>query len=123
LLPVTAIRGRLYCLRHALASVPSASLLSRMRDGGDGALGARFRDEVVGVEPVALQRHEQVAGLQRAGVGVDPLHLHVAVAHELAAGPGGRLLKFEHGVHFLAPSAFAACARSENACFTPAISW
>ena len=94
-----------------------------VRDRGHRALVARLGDEVVGIEVVALERHEEVAGLQRAGVRVHALHFDGAVAHEAALHPGGGALEVEHAGHFLALSAACACAWSENGCLTPAISW
>ena len=105
LLPVTAISGSLNCARQPAASAPSASLLSShldarqarrhaaaMGDGRNGAPGLRVGQEVVGVEALALERHEQVARLQRAGVAVHALRRRGAVAHQRAAGhPGQRL--------------------------------
>jgi hypothetical protein len=82
--------------------------LAGLGDRRDRALVARLGEEIVGVEALAPQRDEQVARLQRAGVGVHALHLHFTVAHQAATDPAGGLLQLEHGLaHLRASSRFA----------------
>ena len=50
---------------------------------GHGSGGGGLRQEVVGVERVALQCHEQIAGLERTGVGVHAVQALGQGAHHL----------------------------------------
>ena len=61
----------------------------------------RLRGVLVAVEALALQAHEEVAGLERAAVGADPPHLELRVGRLEAAAAGGRDLgerQRQHGV-------------------------
>ena len=98
----------------------------RLRQRGHGAGGLRLGEKGVAVETLATQRHEQVAGAQRAGVAVHALEADRTVADEQAAGQQGVGLRERH--HPAIPpsrrcSADPASARSENGRRTPAISW
>ena len=107
-----------------------------MGNGGGGAGRAGLGQKGVGVETLALQGHEQVAGLQRAGVGVHARQRRGAVAHQARGRDAGAqqlegLLQRHHGgvvgvAHATAPrraSASRACAMSENGWRWPAVSW
>jgi hypothetical protein len=140
LLPVTAISGRWQRCRHAAASSPRRRpRVGHLQPGqprlGEPAFG-QCRDapaalacaqEVVRVEPLALQRDEKVAGLQRARVAVHAADDHVAVADERGRWQQGmRLGQRHHGrslrTPVLAASIACASATSEKGCFTPATS-
>ncbi|MDT4834126.1 hypothetical protein FQZ97_677600 [compost metagenome] len=100
----------------------------RVGDGGHSALRACLRQKVVRIEALALERHEQIARLQAAGVGVHATDGRVHRAHGPSAGESDQQLG--EGLHACAPcaaarccSAACACARSENGFFTPITSW
>jgi hypothetical protein len=95
----------------------------RHRTGGQG-----LRQKVVGVEALSLQRHEQVAALQGAGVGVHTAEAQLRVADQGAAqAPRAQRLKglAKGPVHKPARSISAAraCTRSSKGWRTPATSW
>jgi hypothetical protein len=131
LLPVTAISGSGNWLAPGFRQLAQRGLLSplrcrasrraaaRLRDGGDRALVARLGDEVVGVEALAAQRDEQVAGLQRAGVGVHALRSRPAVADERPPVQAAACWRVNMGAHARASSARRACAWSENGASRP----
>jgi hypothetical protein len=83
----------------------------------------------VGVETLAAQRDEQVAGLQRAGVAVHALQRRGAVAHQRGAAGQQRvgLGQRHHRVGPPGDPCGAAPARftslSEEGARTPATSW
>ena len=98
-------------------------------DGCHGALRPGLRQKFMRIEMLALERHEQVAGLQAARVGMNAQGHDMAIAHQ----PGRRqpaqgLLQAHHAAssawRVAAMASRMACAwsRSENANFTPLIS-
>jgi hypothetical protein len=101
LLPVTPISGRLnwapaggqraqrrQAVGHLDAGQPGSFASDAMPPpGGHGARCAGVRQEGIGVKALALERDEQVARLQRAGVGVHARH---GVAHRPPGAPGER---------------------------------
>ena len=98
---------------------------------GEAALGQRrhraaglgLRQEIVGVETLAAQRDEEVAGAQAARVAVHAFDGNRAVADQARAGQQRvQSLQGRHA-HARTSSATRASATSENGCFTPAISW
>ena len=93
---------------------------------------ARCSQEVMGIKALAAQGHEQVAGLQAAGVGMHPLERERAIAHQHRAGQ--QRMGLGQGHHGCAPTGCAvadarrackaavASVTSQKGCFTPAIS-
>ena len=53
-----------------------------MAQGGHGAFGFGFCEEIVGIKALALERHKQVARLNAAGVGVHPMQHDRAITHQ-----------------------------------------
>jgi hypothetical protein len=105
-----------------------AGLGDAMRgDRRDGAGSACLRQEVIRVEPLALQRHEQVARAQRARVGVHALERARAVADECRTRHHRNSLRKRHErAHAVKPRFFrpvSASATSENGRRSPLISW
>ena len=68
------------------------------------AFGFGFRQEIVGIKALALQRHKQVARLDAAGVGVHSLHHGRAITDQLGIRqPLQGLLQRHHVIHSPAP--------------------
>ncbi len=87
----------------------------------------RLREEIVRVEPLALQRDEEVARPQAARVAVHAADLHRAVADERRRRQQRmRLRQAHHGRILRTPVLWASIVRastmSEKGCFTPATS-
>ena len=90
----------------------------------DRAARLRPGEEVVRIEALALQRDEQVARLQRAGVAVDPLDRERRIADE--ASRRQQRVGLGQGHHHAAPrsrNAAPASSMSEYAMRTPPMSW
>src|SRR5450830_1741341 len=132
LLPVTAISGPVKRWRQAavghLDTAQASLAQATFGQGGAGAGCGGLVQEVVGIETLAPQGHEQVAGLQRAGVGVHPLQGGVGLAQQARAGQGGG--HFSQGEHAgrqrpspLGRRASSMIIWSENGWRTPSISW
>ena len=88
-----------------------------------GAAARRFGEVVAAIEVRPLERHEQLAARERAGVGADAVEGAVGSVQD-ATGicRRGRQL-CHHSRDSRAPSARAAWAKSENARRWPPISW
>ncbi len=87
---------------------------------GNGAALESCGDEVVAVEALAGKRDEEVAVLQRAGVGGDARE-----AHRIADDAAGDRARGGGGVHHASPRRFkaaSAVSTSEKCVRTPAIS-
>ena len=92
-----------------------------MQQQRGGAVGGGLRGEIVAVEVLAAQRHEQRARRQLAAVGGDGLDRGVG-AQVPAFGPGGELRERDRP-HARASSSSFATLKSSKGVRTPLISW
>ena len=88
---------------------------------GGRAARERAGDEIVAVEPFAVERDEQVAGLDRARVGHDAREPRVRAADPAVHGGGGAREIHHRALH--AASASSASPASDQGRRSPAISW
>ena len=87
----------------------------------DGAALERCGDEIMAVEALAFERHEQIPGRKRAGVGGHALETHVAADDASVHGPGGGRRIHHAPLH--AASTASTTRASEKWWRTPFFSW